>query len=231
MACPTGGAVILNQPGQVLADVDLGGCGIDVQAPNVVIHNVKAHSSWNAGYLLIVRDGYSAAITDSELYGEGLTTTSVEYAIFAPSSAQATIARVNMHHCADCVQGDHVIMTDSYIHDMANIAGTSHPDGFQCNASCSGTVLRHNTVQNYTGNNMGVALFCDFGTPNGAVVDHNLIDMGGSGSYAIWACGVNHRITDNVIGAGYYGWLGIPSGSGSGDVISGNVTLGGQPLT
>lgn len=237
MACPSGGAVILRTAGQVLADVDLGKCGIDVQASNVVIRNVRAHSSSSAGYLVIVRDGFSATITDSELYGDGLSTTSVEYAIFAPGNARATIARVNLHHCADCVQGDHVVMTDSWIHDMAYIAPScrtcndgSHVDAFQCNANCSGTVLRHNHIVQHTNDNMGISLFCDFGTPNGAVIDGNLIDMGGGGSYAIWACGKNHKITNNVIVLAFWGWLGgVPSGSG--DVISGNTRLDGTPLS
>src|SRR6185369_6044464 len=157
------------------------------------------------------RNGGSATVVDSELSGVS-TGSPVQYAIMAQANATVTITRVNMHHCTDCVQGEHVVMTDSYIHDMTNPPG-AHPDAFQCNAACGNTLLRHNRIEQRTGNNMGISLFCDFGTPNGAVIDHNLVDMGGSGSYAIWACGKNHTITNNVIGPGFYGWLGVPSGS------------------
>jgi hypothetical protein len=230
MACPSGGAVKLTQSGQVLQNVDLGDCGIDISATGVVVRNVRAHSTWVDGYLAIVRKGASATFTDVELFGNGAGSSSVEYTIFGPEATSVTITRANLYNCADCVQGEHVVMTDSYIHDMANPSG-AHPDAFQCNATCSGTVLRHNRIENKTNNNMGVSLFCDFGTPSGAVIDHNLIDMGGGGSYAIWACGRNHTVTNNVIVPAFYGWLGIPSGSGSGDLITGNTKPDGTPLT
>lgn len=229
MACPSGGELQLTQDGQVLQNVDLGRCGIRVAAHNVIVRNVKAHSTSDAGFLLIVQDGMSASISDVEFYGEDLTFGSVEYSVFAPGNASATITRSNFHHCSDCVQGDHVTMTESYVHDMAFIVGITHADAFLCNASC-GVVLRHNVFEQKTDNNMGVALFCDFGTPSGSVIDNNLIDMGGGGSYAIWACGKNHQITNNTVVPAFFGWLGIPSGSGAGNVISGNHTPNGTPL-
>jgi len=235
MACPSNGSINITTNGFILQNVDIGDCGIDISAQNVTVKNIKAHSSWNDGFLIIVRDGFSATITDSELFGEGLTTTSVEYIVFAPN-ATVNVQRNNMYHCADCVQSDHAIVKDNFIHDMAFIRGTSHVDGFQCNASCSGTQIIHNTVINHTGDNMGVSLFADFGTPNGVLIDNNFIDLGFTGSYSIWAAGKNHTITNNIVVPGgandndpLSNWLGGRP-SNSGDIISGNRMPDGTPL-
>jgi hypothetical protein len=230
MACPSSGAVKLTTDNAILQNVDIGDCGIDIDANNVTVRNVRAHSGWKDGFLAIVRVGGSATFDRVEFFGNGLTTTSVQYAVFAPEAAWVVIDKADFHHCADCVQGEHVTLTNSWIHDMANIVGTSHVDDFQCNASCSGTVIRHNRIINDADTNMGVAFYCDFGTPDGVVLDDNLIDSQGGGSFAIFACGRNHRITNNHVGRGSGGWLGIPSGSGAGNFYSGNVDLSGAPL-
>jgi hypothetical protein len=228
MACPSGGEVVIRTAGYVLQNVDLGNCGIDVQAPNVMIRNVRAESDAADSYLLIVRSGGSATIQDVDLSGVSASSP-VEYAILSQEGASVAIQRANLHLCTDCVQGEHVVMTDSYVHDMTNPPG-AHPDAFQCNSGCANTVLRHNHIENLTGNNMGISMFCDFGTPVGAIVDDNYVDMGGNGSYAIWACGRNHTITNNVIAPASYGWLGIPTGSGTGYVITGNTRVSGAAL-
>jgi hypothetical protein len=218
----------------VLQNVSVSGCDINVTGRNVVIRHVRMSSSNNDGWAIIVRNGASAIITDVEIFGLDTTTRSVQYAVLAQSSATVVITRANFHHCADCVQGEHVILTDSWMHDFANIPGTSHVDGFQCNANCSGTVIRHNRIHVDHGQTGAVSLFQDFGVPTNVIVEGNWLSGGG---YTIYAGGgtrgtpTNIRIVNNLVDRGQYGWINRWVPGGSGNACSGNTTSGGAALT
>lgn len=232
MPCPSQGYVALGTPGQVLQNVSIVDCDINVTAANVQIRNVKllitAPNTWG----IIVRDGASAAISDVEISGRDKSTGSVQYAILAQSGATVMITRADLHHCADCVQGEHVILQDSWVHDLANPPG-AHVDGFQCNGNCSGTVIRHNRIHveyNQTG---AVALFQDFGVPNNVLVENNWLSGAGYtiyGGAGTQGTPTNIRILNNVVDPGEHGWLAYWDPTGSGNVATGNRTSTGVPL-
>jgi len=234
MACPTAGYVRLGTPGQVLQNVSLDHCAIEVAAANVTIRNVKIGQTdpelW-AIHLSALAVG--TVITDVEVFGYGRTSASVQYAVYLVDAANATITRANFHHCADCVQGEHVVLTDTWMHDFANIPGVSHVDGFQCNSTCEGTVIRHNRIdvdQDQTG---AVSLFQDFGVPRNVLIENNWLSGAGwtiYGGAGTRGTPTNIRILNNIVDPGQYGWLAYWNRNGAGNQCSGNRTSAGLAL-
>lgn len=235
---PCSSAITLGA-GAVLQNVAItGGCDINVTGRGVVIRNISMAVANNDGWAIIVRNGASATISDVEIFGLDKTSRSVQYAVLAQADATVTITRADLHHCADCVQGEHVTLTDSWVHDLANIEGVSHVDGFQCNGNCNGTVIRHNRIDmTGLGQTGTVSLFQDFGVPSNVVVEANWLSGGG---FTVYGGGgntssrkgtpTNIRITNNRIDPGVHGWLTEWNGAGAGNVLSGNYTSAGAAL-
>jgi hypothetical protein len=186
----------------VIENVVIDGCTISVEAKNVVIRNVKMTITSIDMWAVIVREGASAQIQNVEISGRDKSTGSVQYAILSQTSNPVTVDRANLHHCADCIQGEAMTVTNSYIHDMAN-PPDAHVDGFQCNGQC-GVTLRHNTILNEWWQTSAIALFADFGTPRNSVIDNNLLAGGG---YTVY-CGDDNAtgitITNNRFSRMYY---------------------------
>jgi murein DD-endopeptidase MepM/ murein hydrolase activator NlpD len=220
------GCITASTPGQVIQNVVLNNCDINVTAPNVVIRNVKITTS--ADWAIIIRHGGGGTrIENVELAGRDSSAGAVQYAINSQANGHVTIDRANLHLCSDCIQGDAVTVTNSYIHDMASPAG-AHMDGFQCNSSC-GVMLRHNTILNQYGQTAAVAMFADFGIPRNSTIEDNLLAGGGYTIYGGTTTSTGIRIVNNRFSriyfprSGQYGPLAHFNASGTGNVWSGNV--------
>lgn len=173
----TSGCVTADQAGQVIENLAISDCGIEVTAREVQIRNVRIEVSDADGFAVIVRPGASAKISDVEITGRDKAAGSVQYAILSQSDLEVSIERANLHRCADCIQGERLRVTDTYIHDLANPPG-AHVDGIQCNSVCEITV-RHNTILNEWGQTAAIALFADFGIPRDSLIEDNLLAGGG----------------------------------------------------
>lgn len=180
------GCVNASTDGQVVENLSISGCTINVTAKNVTIRNVRMSLASIDMFAVIVRSGASATIQNVEISGLDKTGKSLQYAILSQTDNRVTVDRANLHHCADCIQGEAMVVTNSYIHDLANPPG-AHVDGFQCNSSC-GVTLTGNTILNEWDQTATIALFADFGTPRNSVIRGNLLAGGG---YTVYAGGSN----------------------------------------
>lgn len=228
------GCISANTPGQVIENLIITDCTIDVYAPNVTIRNVKIVSAAVEMWALRVSGSGSATISNVDISGHDKGGRSVQYAILNQSDKTVTIDRANISMCHNCVQGESIVMTNSYIHDMAMPPG-AHVDGFLCIASC-GVTLTHNTILNEWPQTSAIALFGDFGTPVNSVISNNLIAGGGYTIYGGTSRSTGIRITGNRFStlyhpdSGYFGSATAFNPAGSGNVWSGNYFDGsGKP--
>lgn len=235
MACPSAGYVRLGTAGQVFQNVSLDHCAIEVAAPNVIIRNIKiGQTDPELWAIRLLNNATGVQITDVECFGYGRTTASVQYCVYLNDGASVTITRANLHLCADCVQGEHVVMTESWLHDFANIPGVSHVDGFQCNSTCEGTRIIHNLInvdQDQTG---AVSLFQDFGIPRDVTIERNwLIGAGWTIYGGAGTKGTPNfiRILNNIVDRGQFGWLAYWNPNGLGNQCTGNRSSAGVALT
>lgn len=227
VALKPSGCVTARTDGQVIENLVIDGCTIGVEAKNVTIRNVKlTHTSVDM-WGIIVREGASAKIENVEVAGRDKSTKSVQYAILSQTMNPVTVDRANLHHCADCIQGERMVVTNSYIHDLAN-PPEAHVDGFQCNGQCEVT-LRHNTILNEWSQTAAIALFADFGTPRNSTIDNNLLAGGGYSLYAGTDDATGIKVTNNRFSrlyfakGGYWGPGADYASTGTGNVWSGNI--------
>jgi hypothetical protein len=227
VALRSSGCVNADQPGQIVENLLITDCGINVYAANVTVRNVKIVLTSVDMWALRIANGGSGTISHVEIAGKDKGNGSVEYAILNQTNNVVNVDHANLHHCADCIQGESMTVTDSYIHDMANPPG-AHVDGFQCNSSCRVT-LRHNTILNEWPQTSAIALFGDFGTPTNSVIDNNLLAGGGYTIYGGVSASTGISITNNRFSRIYYpssGSFGIETAlnrNGSGNVWKGNI--------
>jgi hypothetical protein len=221
------GCIHATTPGQVISGVWVKNCAISIEAPNVVIRDVKVTNTDVEMWAIIVREGASATFSNVEVAGNGQGASSVEYAILSQTSSRVTIDRADLYNCADCVQGENIVMTNSFIHDLANPPG-AHVDGFQCNGSC-GVTLRHNTILNPWSQTSAIALFADFGSPRASLIQDNLLAGGGYTVYGGTSVATGIRILDNRFArqyyrtGGYWGYIADFRLNNTGNEWSGNV--------
>ncbi len=221
------GCVTADQPGQVVENLVITDCTVEVTAPNVTVRNVKIVTTSVDMWALRVSGAGSGTISNVEIAGRDKDQGSVQYAILNQTDDQVNVDHANLHHCADCIQGEAMTVTDSYIHDMANPAG-AHVDGFQCNSSC-GVTVRHNTILNEWSQTAAIALFGDFGTPANSVIDNNLLAGGGYSVYGGTPRSTNITVTNNRFSRLYFpngGYWGVETAlnrSGTGNRWSGNT--------
>jgi Right handed beta helix region len=214
--------------------VSISGCGISVSSTNVVIRNVRISLSNSESFAVIVRAGASVTIDHVQIAGLDQSNQSVEYAVLSQTDQKVTISHSNFFNCADCVQGENITMTSSYIHDMANPPG-AHVDGFQCNSSC-GVTVTGNTIFNQYGQTSAIALFADFGTPRNSTISGNLLAGGGYTIYGGTNSATGIVISNNRFSTLYSkncGQYGVADDfSKSGNTWSGNIWDGtGQAAT
>jgi hypothetical protein len=226
-ALRTSGCVRATTAGQVVSGVVIKNCTISVEAPDVVIRDVKVTDSDTSMWAIIVRAGASATISRVEVAGNGQGSSAIQYAILSQTSRRVAIDRAHLYNCMDCVQGENIVMTNSYIHALANPPG-AHVDGFQCNSSC-GVTLRHNTILNSWEQTAAIALFADFGTPRNSTIEDNLLAGGGYTVYGGSGAATGIRVVGNRFArtyfakGGYYGPVTDFATGNSGNVWSGNV--------
>lgn len=212
--------------GAVIENLNLTGCSISISVPNVVIRNVRMKLTAPVTWAIIVRSGGSADIQNVEISGNDSSGGSVQYAVLSETSSSVKVDRANLYNCQDCVQGEHISVTNSYLHDLANPPG-AHVDGVLCNSVC-GVTIRHNTILNRYTQTSAIALFADFGTPRDSVVEDNLLAGGG---YTVYGGGPNSSgisFINNRFARSYYansGQWGVETDfyRNSGNVWSGNI--------
>ena len=195
------GCITPQTPGQVIENVSINGCTIDVSVANVTIRNVKIVIDSPEEWAIIVRSPGSATIDHVDISGVDAANHSVEYAVLSQTTKPVTVTHANMHNCADCIQGEYVTATDNYIHDVGG-PPSAHLDGIQCdsNRGCHLTAT-HNTVLS---KGIAIALYGDFGTPVDTTISNNLA---GGGSYTLYggtSKSTNIHITDNRISRAIY---------------------------
>ena len=221
------GCVTARGTGQVVENLVIDGCTIAVEAENVTIRNVKlTHTSVDM-WGIIIREGASARIENVEIAGRDKSTGSIQYAILSQTEKPVTVDRANIHRCHNCIQGEFLTVTNSYIHSMADPPG-AHVDGILCTGPC-GLTLRHNTVLNEHGQTSAIALFPDFGTPRDSIIDNNLLAGGGYTVYAGEDDATGIKVTNNRFSrlyypkGGYWGPGADYANNGTGNVWSGNI--------
>ncbi|HEY3087696.1 MAG TPA: hypothetical protein VGJ59_06510 [Jatrophihabitantaceae bacterium] len=195
------GCITARDPGQVIENVSIKGCTIDVSARNVTIRNVKIVIDSPELWAIIVRGPGSATIDHVDISGIDGANHSVEYAVLSQTTNPVTVTHANLHNCADCIQGEYVTATDNYIHDVGG-PPAAHLDGIQCdsNHGCHLTAT-HNTVLS---KGIAIALYGDFGTPVNTTISNNLV---GGGSYTVYggtSKSINIHITDNRFSRAIY---------------------------
>jgi hypothetical protein len=171
------GCISSTSSGETIENVTLSDCGINVTSTNVVIRNVRITMANPQGFAVIIRAKASATIDHVEISGLDQAGNSLQYAVLSQTERPVAISHANLFNCADCVQGENVTLTASYLHQLANPAG-AHTDGFQCNSSCEVAVVG-NTILNQWEQTSTVALFADFDTPQDSTISGNLLAGGG----------------------------------------------------
>jgi hypothetical protein len=228
--CPTNG----NVDNAVIQNLDLVNCSFTITGKNVTVNNVRMRITATDRWALAIQGAGYAKISNVDIAGKDAGSGSVQYAIFEMGSGPTTVDKANLSNCMDCIVGEGIVVTNSYIHDMAHISG-AHDDGLMCNAEC-GITYRHNTVYNKWTSTAAIALFADFGTPRNSVVDNNLIAGGGYMVYGGNSNATGIKFTNNRFsrhlypagtnggpGGGYWGVSAEWSPGNTGNVWSGNV--------
>ena len=190
------GCVEVHHDGQVIENLTINGCTVDVSARNVTIRNVKIVIDAPETWAIVIRPGGSATVDHVDISGVDMANHSVEYGVLSFSTRRVTITNGNFYNCADCIQGEYITATDNYIHDVGGPTD-AHVDGIQCdgNAGCHLTAL-HNTVVAAA---IAIALYGDFGTPVDSLISNNLVSGGSYTLYAGTEKSTNIRIINNRI--------------------------------
>jgi hypothetical protein len=196
VALQPSGCVTANTPGQVIENISIKDCTIDVSARDVVIRNVKIVIDDPETWAIIVRNPGSATIDHVDISGVDAAAHDVQYAVLSQTTEPITVSHANLHNCSNCIQGDYVAATDNYIHDVGG-PPAAHLDGILCisNYGCH-LSADHNTVLS---KGIAIALYGDFGTPVDSTISNNLV---GGGSYTLYggtAKSTNIHITNNRI--------------------------------
>ncbi|HEY7049805.1 MAG TPA: hypothetical protein VH373_21490 [Jatrophihabitantaceae bacterium] len=229
------GCIIARTPGQVIENVSITGCTIDVSAPNVIIRNVKIVIDSPEEWAIIIRGPGSATIDHVDLSGVDAGAHGVQYTVLSQTTNPVSVTHANLHNCSNCIQGDYVTATDNYIHDVGG-PPEAHLDGILCisNHGCHLTAT-HNTVLS---KGIAIALYGDFGTPVDSVISNNLV---GGGSYTLYggtSKSTGIRINDNRVSravfakGGIWGPLAYFWPHNPGNTFTGNIWDDtGKPIT
>ncbi len=128
------GSRTLTKSGTVLDGKSIKGC-LTINAKNVTIRRSKIECD---DWIVRVADGASVTIEDSELDGKG-TASAIGYDNF-------TLRRVDIHNMNEGPRvGDHVLIEDSWIHDLSFTSEDDHQDILQTTGGV-GSRVRHNTL-------------------------------------------------------------------------------------
>jgi hypothetical protein len=226
VALQPSGCVSADTPGQVVENVSIKDCTIDVSARDVVIRNVKIVIDDPEKWAVIVRNPGSATIDHVDISGVDAGDHDVQYAVLSQTTEPITVSHANLHNCSNCIQGDYVAATSNYIHDVGG-PPAAHLDGILCisNYGCH-LSADHNTVLSQ---GIAIALYGDFGTPVDSIISDNLV---GGGSYTLYGGttkSTNVHITNNRISraihpkGGIWGPLAYVYPRNLGYTITGNI--------
>jgi hypothetical protein len=77
------GCISKTSPGQVIQNITLSGCGINVTSADVVIRNVKISMASPDSFAIMIRDGASATIDHADISGLDESGKSLQYAVLS----------------------------------------------------------------------------------------------------------------------------------------------------
>jgi hypothetical protein len=142
----------------------------------------------------------------------------------------AIVRRCNISGGADGmkVRGTNLEVSDTYIHDLAVVAGESHNDGIQC-GSGTGLVFRHNSIA--SPDTSCIAMFKDQGTWSDVLIEDNFLTGPGWVIYAPGPDGVGIRIRNNLFGTWGYGPVTDWNPGAVGNEWSNNTRLNGDVIS
>jgi len=166
------GSLTVTTDGAVIENLHVTG-SIKVQADDVVIRNTRIDNT--ARYPIQV-SGRNLLVEDSEIDGNGTASVAI-------LPGEYTLRRVDISDVIDGprIEGDNVVIEDSYIHHLHRIEG-GHHDAIQIRRG-SNILIRRNNLQAYnadTGDPMNAAIQIGSLTApmRGLVVDGNLMNGG-----------------------------------------------------
>lgn len=167
------GSINVTQDGAVIQNLHVTGT-VTIDADDVTIRNTLIDNTGT--YPIRITSGRNLVVEDTEIDGNGSASVAI-----LPGGY--TLRRVDIHDVRDGprIEGDDVLIEDSYIHHLHRIEG-GHHDAIQIRNGV-GVVIRRNNLQAYnpaTGDPMNAAI--QIGSLNGPlrglVVDGNLMNGG-----------------------------------------------------
>lgn len=197
-------SLTVTEDGAVLDALEIAGT-VKVEADNVTIRNSRIISSGRYA-IEVGSNAKNLVVEDSEIDGNGTATIAI-------LRGEYTLRRVNIHDVQDGprIEGDNVLIEDSYIHDLHRIDG-GHHDTLQIRQASS-VIIRGNNFQAYkadTSDPMNAAI--QFGSALGPIedvlIEGNLLNGGNYTINASKLTGDPVTIRDNRFGTDYrYGVL------------------------
>jgi hypothetical protein len=193
---PSGGLTV-SQAGAVIDARDISG-PVVVNAPNVTIKRsrIRTNAMW-----LIDNNGTGLRVEDSELLNQAAA--GQKNCHVGIGSSTFTVVRTEITGCENAadIGGDHVTMTDNYIHDL-DTTGPSyvwgndpHTDGLQMSPGADNITIRHNWIDPTAGGGATSAIIMGVnGSQTNVWIEDNYLD-GRNASYALYA---NRQPSPNV---------------------------------
>jgi hypothetical protein len=185
------GSRVLSRPGEVLRNVYVAG-KLFIRGPDVTVENVCVVTN---GYAQLGSQAVSIAgradhtlIEHATITGADAGRMSVESAVENDSGAPATLERVNVSNCGECVHGGPWTIRDSYMISNGMRGTSDHYEDVYCDDTS--VALYHDTA--FDPQNQVAEVFCD--TDNGSggsCSDHVTIvnSLLAGGGFLMYACG------------------------------------------
>ena len=188
-----GDEVVLNTAGQVYQNVELLNAAIiRVLAPNVTIRCVKMNG---IGYYGVDNTERATAIN---LLVDQIDITCLDTRGVGLLIHDAVVSRANVHNCDDAIHagGDHLVIRDSYCHDLIDKVDV-HADCIQSLGGNTGLLIEHNSL--YSRDTSDVLLGQEYGDSHDVVINNNRFMSVGSPppAYLLYLSGTNTRVTNN----------------------------------
>jgi hypothetical protein len=236
------GDLVVNTPGAVISGLKINGTVI-INAPGVTIENCSITST---GFAVVnIKDGVTGTVVQNcTISGTGA----------GPQGQNGiggggTFLNNNISGVENGIDvgGSNTVVKGNYIHDLNDSAGSvGHYDGIQVNGGFNNVLISGNTVY---GRDTSCIFICnDFGPMDNIVVDGNLFFGQNNTAYTVYviekadnpAQVTNVKVTNNVLGDGYYGFASVertePVWTNNTDYVTGKLVskdgeLSSAPVT
>lgn len=185
------GSRVLSRPGETFRNAYISG-KLTIRAPNVTVQNVCVVSNGFAqlgSQAVSIQDGAAHTLIErTTITGANAGRGSVEIAVENDSGARATLERVNMSNCGECVHGGPWTIRDSYMISNGMRGTSDHYEPVYCDDTS--VALYHDTALNPQ--NQVAEVFCDTNNgAGGACSNHVTIinSLLAGGGFLMYACG------------------------------------------